>query len=438
MNKSLLESFQPFSFSKEDICYVAYSGGLDSTVLLHFLKQQHYPVHAIHINHQLQSQSTQWAEHCAQQCKAWNIPCTVKTVDVNKQVGESLESAAREARYAVFKEILVENSIICTAHHQDDQAETLLLQLLRGSGVAGLAAMPVNASLGKGYLCRPFLSVSRASLHEYAINHGLKWIEDPSNEKTEFDRNYIRHEVMPVLQKRWPSAAQTLSRSAEHCAQASDLITECAEQDYALTSLGNTLLINACLLLSDARQKQLLRYWLVKQGFSLPSTAQLKQLREQLLDSREDAQPLIRWGNVVVRRYQDQLFAEAHQEIPDLTEITLPWDLKNPLILPAGLGRLEASHSHGKGLSASKLSEAPLSIHFRSSNGERCQPVDRAHSQVLKKLFQEYAIPPWKRSQMPLLYCGDTLACVVGGWICKGFEANEAESSILIEEFPSI
>lgn len=438
MNKSLLESFKPFSLSKENICFVAYSGGLDSTVLLHFLKQQHYPVHAIHINHQLQSQSTQWAEHCVQQCKAWNIPCTVKTVDVNKQVGESLEAAAREARYAVFKEILAENTIICTAHHQDDQAETLLLQLLRGSGVAGLAAMPVNASLGKGYLVRPFLSVSRASLHEYAINQGLKWIEDPSNEKTEFDRNYIRHEVMPVLQKRWPGATQTLSRSAEHCAQASDLITECAKQDYAVASLQNTLSIHACLLLSEARQKQLLRYWLVKQGFSLPSTAQLQQLSDQLLNSREDAEPLIRWGNVVVRRYQDQLFAEAYQETHDLSEITLSWDLKNPLILPAGLGRLEASQSHGIGLSASKLSEAPLNIRFRSGNGERCQPVDRAHSQVLKKLFQEYAIPPWKRAQMPLLYCGDTLACVVGGWICKGFEANEAESSILIEEFPSI
>lgn len=433
MNKALSASIKhlPHPLAHWQTWYVAYSGGLDSTVLLHFLQQQGLSVHAIHVNHQLQPGVDELTvAHCAAQCHSLGIPFTLKTVVVKKNKGENIKAVGRAVRYAVLAEFLDENSLVCMAHHQDDQAETLLLQLLRGSGVAGLAAMSVLSPLGKSYLFRPLLSLTRKELHEYALVNGLKWMDDPSNENTDYDRNYLRHEVMPVLKKRWPSAAQTLSRSAEHCAEVADSVAEMAAQDYARIQDKNTLSISQCLLLPEARQKHVLRYWIAQQGFVLPSAAQLQQVCQQL-QCREDAQPLIQWAGIEVRRHHDDLHVGPYQKTLDLSDMTLSWDLKTPLMLPGKLGRLEVQSVQGPGLSKDKLSEAPVSIRFRVGS-ERCQPVGRAHSQTLKKLFQEYRIPSWKRSQVPLLYCGDVLAAALGYWVCAPFEAKKEESAIQI------
>jgi len=413
--------------------YVAYSGGLDSTVLLHRLWQQNLPIHAIHINHQLQSQANTWAKHCEQQCQQWNIPIIIKTVNAQKNNGESPEAAARSARYAAFNEIIQENTLLCLAHHQDDQAETLLLQLLRGAGVAGLAAMPEQTPFGASYLLRPLLKMTRQELQQYATEHQLKWINDPSNEDDKFDRNYLRKHIMPLLKHRWPAATQTLSRSAEHCAEAAQLIQTLAEQDYLQVKKNNELSINQLSLLSPERQRQVIRYWLTQQQLPLPSTTQLQQIQEELLTSKEDAQPLVHWPRVNIQRYKDQLFANKSQAEIDLTNEQLPWDLKQPLKLPANLGNLSTQLTQGKGISAQRLAKKTITIQFRKG-GERCHPSGRAHSQTLKNLFQEYNIPAWQRDQIPLLYCNNEIAAAVGHWICIDYQAKPEEMGWIITQ----
>lgn len=410
--------------------YVAYSGGLDSTVLLHWLWQQNLPVHAIHINHQLQAQAVEWAEHCAQQCIAWQIPYTVQTVSAHKQSGESPEAAARAARYAAFAQLMSANSVLCTAHHQDDQAETLLLQLIRGAGVAGLAAMPGYTPFATGHLWRPLLEKTRAELEQYAQQQQLTWIEDPSNQATDYDRNYLRHHIFPLLRARWPSVSATLARSAKHCAEAMQVLAEQAASDYQMVQVAETsLAINRLMNLSRARQHQVVRYWLEQQNLPLPSTAQMAQLLRQL-QSRQDAVPIVHWPGVRVQRYRDSLYATKWQSVKEdaiaLSQLCLTWDLSQPLELPHNLGTLVATSQQGAGLSKQRLAQAPITIRFRHGT-LRCQPQGRAHSQTLKKLYQEYAIPPWQRNTLPLLFCGEELAAVIGHWICAPFAARADE-----------
>ena len=447
--------------------FIAFSGGLDSTVLLHMHWQQKLPVHAIHINHQLQSQSDQWAEHCAEICIGWKIPYTITKVNAKKVVGASPEATARAARYAVFKELVIENTVICTAHHQDDQAETVLLQLLRGAGVAGLSAMPEKIPFGKGFLLRPLLNSTREQLQNYAKEHQLKWIDDPSNEDRDFDRNFLRHEIFPLLQKRWPSASRTIARSAAHCGETIDLIKEITQEDYVKCcsfprqlqtchsraggdpsenryhyemdsrfggkdesgdNNDNSLFLRISQLktLSPSRKKNVIRYWIEQCGLSSPSTAHLEQIYAQLLHGRADANPLVQWPGGNVRRYRDNLYAELTYKKIDLENIILSWDLAESLTLPAELGILTATSVKGHGFSKEKLKQAPITIRFRQG-GERCQPLGRAHSQVLKKLWQEYGIPTWERNQIPLLFCGTELAGVIGHWICTPFAATKGE-----------
>jgi tRNA(Ile)-lysidine synthase len=447
--------------------YIAYSGGLDSTVLLHQMQQQNLPIHAIHINHQLQAPAEKWAEHCQQQCQQWQIPCTVKAVTAQKAPGQSPEAAARAARYTAFAEIISEGTALCTAHHQDDQAETLLLQLMRGAGVAGLAAMPECTPFAAGYLLRPLLSQTRAQLEDYAKQQQLTWIEDPSNQQIDFDRNYLRQHIMPLLRARWPSVSTTCARSAKHCAEAAKLINEIASQDYEggqvvrceieaspnLTSNDLTPLkkiqISKIKLLSYERQQQLLRHWLAQNNLPTPSTAQLEQLQQQLLNSRQDAQPKLHWPGVNLRRYRDYLYLDAGAcfgergqvgtfdtrtsvKCPDLTPFTKTspfiWNLQQPLNLSHPLRTLTAKTTIGTGISKQRLAAAPVTIRFREG-GERCHPQGRQHSQTLKKLFQEYGIPTWERDSIPLLFCGEQLAAAIGYWVCVPFAAEKTEEA---------
>jgi tRNA(Ile)-lysidine synthase len=408
--------------------WVAYSGGLDSHVLLYLLvrARQQYPqlnLHAIHIDHGLSPHSAAWRVHCQQVCQELGVDCHVEQLDRSKLTGPSLEASARQARYEIFTKLLSNGGTLLTAHHRDDQAETVLLRLLRGAGSQGLAAIPEQRSLGKGVLVRPLLAFTRAQLQQYAQEHQLQWIEDDSNSRTDFDRNYLRHEVVPLLQARWPAASTTLARTAEHCRETTTLLQELAAQDWqqAQGTVANTLSIAALTSLTPARQRNLLRFWLQQLDLPLPSERQLEQLRSDCLTQREDAAPLMHWSGVEVRRFNGSLYAMSPLAAHD-ANVILPWlDSSKPLQLPSDLGQLTVAHLEMMGIVLTNNTN--VSVRFRQG-GERIELPGRQGSHALKKLFQEWRVAPWLRDRIPLLYVDDKLAAVLGYAVAESFAAK--------------
>lgn len=294
--------------------HVAYSGGVDSHVLLHAIvaARESFPaliIKAIHLNHQLQHTADQWALHCQQQCQDLNITCCVEKVNAAANSGESPEAAARKARYQVFSTLLKPGEYLLTAQHLDDQAETVLLQLMRGAGVKGLAAMPlVNAFVG-GYLARPLLNTSQQAILDYAKAHQLNWVEDQSNQDVDFDRNFLRHRVLPLLRERRPNVENAMARSASHCAEANELLTELAVQDLSEVQLEASKILSAGALkkLSMPRLRNVLRFWLQAQHCLLPSAVKLEHIISDVVFSRHEAKPSVEWGGVAVIRHKDQV-----------------------------------------------------------------------------------------------------------------------------------
>jgi tRNA(Ile)-lysidine synthase len=295
--------------------YVALSGGMDSVVLLHQLANNpayQNKLEAIHVNHALSPHANDWEAFCAQLCQSWNIPFLAFQITVKPEVGESLEAVARTQRYAIFKGLLQADEALLTAHHQDDQAETVLLQLIRGAGVKGLSAMPAEKSLGQGVLMRPLLKKSHEDILQYALEHNLKWIEDESNQNCDFSRNFLRHKIIPLLKERWPSVAKTLSRSAEHCAEADELFNEIAKLDYKTCALPeNRLSITALKTLSFPRQKQVLRHWIASAGHHYPSTQFIQTLLDDVVNAASDAHPVLHLKTLNVRRSKNELYLTA-------------------------------------------------------------------------------------------------------------------------------
>ena len=415
---------------------VAFSGGLDSLVLLHALcalrDQLDASVAAVHVHHGLHADADEWDRHCQQVCDDLDVAYTSLRVDGRPAHGESPEAAAREARYQALAEWLPAQHCLLTAQHQDDQAETLLLQLMRGSGVSGLAAMPVMTGLGAGQHLRPLLDMTRTALHHYASAHALCWIEDPSNLSTRYDRNYLRHQVLPLLRNRWPALSSSLSRSAAHCAEANALIGQLAENDLqgVAGEQAGTLSVPALVVLPRDRQRNVLRAWLKCRSGRTPSTAVLARIVNDVLYCRPDAGPCVRWHRYEVRRYRDKVFCLQQTASLDATQ-ALHWSLSAPLILPGTGGVLTALPVSGAGLRRTDASAAGVHVSWRKG-GECCLPAGRKHHHPLKKLFQEQGIPPWERQRIPLIYIGSELAMVPGLWVCEPFQAGPAESGILI------
>lgn len=406
---------------------VAYSGGLDSHVLLHALSRCGVGLTALHVHHGLSPNADLWAEHCQAQCRALSVPCSVLRVYVAPD-GSGREAAARNARYAALEQALGQGDILFTAHHQNDQAETLLLMLMRGAGVAGLAAMPPSRPFGDGLLARPLLGLPRATLRRYAEQHGLSWVDDESNFDTSLDRNYLRHELLPRLRQRWPAAERSVARSAAHLAEAGELLTELAATDLvkACGARSGTLSVNALQTLTPPRRRNLLRHWLREQGLPLPDTLHLRHIEQEVLPARPDAEPRVRWPGAEVRRYRDDLYALPPLVPAPATE--LPWTMTEPLMLPDGR-TLTADAATGSGLSTARCAGARVTVRFRAG-GERCAPAGRRHTHELKKLFQEAGVPPWERERVPLLFVDDRLAQVVGYWICEPFAAGPREAAL--------
>ncbi|MDX9740173.1 MAG: tRNA lysidine(34) synthetase TilS [Gammaproteobacteria bacterium] len=383
---------------------IAYSGGLDSTVLLHaaaHLRRELAPLCAVHIDHGLQAASASWTAHCQACCEALGVDFISRTVQVDLGGGEGLEAAARRARYGAFAELLRAGDCLLTAHHLDDQAETVLLQLLRGCGPHGLAAMAPIDDFASGLHARPLLAVERDALLDYAHAARLSWIDDPSNSDTRLRRNYLRHDILPRLRRYWPAASRTLARSARHAAAAAALLDERAAED--LTRLQgpqpDMLSVSGIASLSRARADNALRHWLHGLTLPLPGTAQLERIHTEVLPARVDAMPLLAWPGGEIRRYRDWLHAMAPLDPAD-SRLVLRWeDLRQTLALPGG-ATLTAQRVRGAGLRADL---APLIVRFRQG-GEQCRPASRGHAYPLKQLLQEAGVPPWLRGHVPLIY----------------------------------
>ena len=424
---------------------VAYSGGMDSHVLLHALAQlrAHFPLvelQAIHVNHGLHASAADWAQHCTRMCAALDVSCEILVVDARALAGVSPEDAARAARYSAFAEVVQAGDILFTAHHQDDQAETLLLQLLRGAGPRGLAGMSDLSRFGAGWLARPLLEFSRAELLEYALAQPLHWIDDPSNVDTRFDRNYLRHEILPLLHQRWPATQVTLARSAQHCAEAAELLEVLARSDFQDVQMANAgdvaalllptgrgkepfadpLCVSKLLQLSPARQRNVLRFWIERAGLPMPQQRHLQQLQKEVLPAAVDAEPCAHWPGVDIRRYRDALYAMPQRPVFDASQ-QYEWCLNAPLKI-ANVGTLIACHNQQVGLRADACA-AGARVIFRRG-GERIKPVGRSHHATLKNLFQQVGVPPWLRERVPLLYIGTELAAVVGYWYADEFVAR--------------
>ena len=403
--------------------WLAYSGGLDSQVLLHCIASQRErlggaALTAVHINHQLQPAAPAWVEQCRLEAERRQVAFRAIQVDARPQPGESPEAAARNARYRALQQVLAPDDVVLTGQHQTDQAETLLLQLLRGAGPAGLASMPVRKPFGCGWLLRPLLDCRRAELLAYGKAQGLHWIEDDSNNDERFDRNFLRHQILPVLRQRWPAAEKTLARSAQLAGEASELLTELAQQDLAVLTAGaaDSLCLQQLMTLSPSRQRNVLRYWLQRLGLPLPSQAQLQQLSKQMLEARQDAQPSIVWPGCEVRRFRGRLYArtgtpfDSSQRIHWPVPSGFPQECPEALYVP-GIGRLQWVEDSRGGLCKSYLHN--LTIRFRRG-GERFQPFGRQHGQRLKKLLQDAAVPPWERDRLPLIFSDNQLIWVPG------------------------
>lgn len=415
--------------------WVGLSGGLDSMVLLHALValRQTLPVMALHVNHQISPHAKAWEVHCAAFCKAFQIPFFTEAVVVKPQ-GRGLEDAARVARYQVYEGHLQQGDLLLTAHHADDQTETLLLRLLRGAGPRGLAAMSRSRPLAKGHIFRPLLDFTRADLEAYAQAHQLHWVEDESNRDVHYDRNFLRHEIIPPLQERWPQLQQYVQRTADLCADNEVLLTEVAAEDLARLDVraervGQSLDLTALQQWSPARRHNLLRYWLRTEQFEVPERVHLSQFERQLVAGREDSEARIHWGNLVLRRYRGRLYVEPHGAVGTSALTYQPFMLgaDSSVVKLSSGGALQFEYvQQASGSDCLRADLQDLSVRARTG-GERCQPEGRAHSQTLKKLLQEYALEPWWRDQLPLVYAGEQLVAVGDLWVCKGFAASPGQ-----------
>lgn len=407
LESRLLQALEPWR--QAPAWWVAFSGGVDSAVLLHLLARLRTahalpPIAAIHIHHGLQAVADSWVALCRAQCEALGIALTIRHVRVGE--GASLERAAREARYQAFAELLGKGEVLLTAQHQDDQAETLLLRLLRGAGVRGLAAMPASRPLGGGQLVRPLLGVARAELEAWACREQLAWIEDPSNLDIRLSRNFLRHEILPRLAQHWPAAGAVLARDAEQLVEADGLLGDLAELDLAATHTPAepawltlpSLELAPLRALPEARQRNALRHWL--RGRTLPPEREHWVGWNNLRDAAEDAAPIWRLGGGELRRAGGRLWWLSGDWL-QAPAADCDWaDPRQPLVLP-GNGRVLLEGEVGAGR---------LQIRYRRG-GEVLELAGRGHRD-LKRLLQESGVPAFVRGRLPLLYAEERLLAV--------------------------
>lgn len=481
---SLLNTFK---YSPDIPIVVAYSGGVDSQVILHAcyaLKKINLlpnPVSVCHVNHGLSVYAERWEDNAKQYCLTYGLPLEIKKVEVNSTPQKSLEALARDARYKALAEHAPNNSWIVTGHHGDDQVETFFLALKRGSGLKGLSAMkpliPLTIEPSKFiYLSRPLLTITRSEIIEYANNHQLTWVEDESNIDVRFERNFLRHDVIPIIKKRWPSFLSTLLRSTEHIQESQMLLDELAEQDLkACMSEDNRLATKSLLVLSQPRFNNLLRFYIAQKHWLMPSTEQLFQAYQQII-STDGQSAEVKLGEFWLRVFKGEIYLT-----PALLNLS-SWEheiehkdekVDENIILPDSLGTIhfttsedllddtkdgniehkKIQNSDNTGIKSSQcalkyvidnkcsikkysvkaaMNGQKVEIKF-SHNNPTCLPDYRNKSRPLKKVLQELSIPPWERKRVPFLYYDGELVAAIGYFVCKNFASINKENTWIIK-----
>ncbi len=426
---------------QRDLC-VAFSGGLDSSVLLHAARNlPHWQrrLRALHVHHGLLADADEWSRRAMSVCTELGVQCAVVPVEVSLESGTSVEEQARMARYAALAGRLEAGELLLTAQHCDDQLETVLLQLFRGAGVAGLAAMPVVRRLGAGLHVRPLLGFGRSDLVLYATENHLRWGEDPSNEDQRFDRNFLRKTIVPLLRQRWPAVAPATARSASNCAEALRLTEELADLDATDAGRDGELSVAALRSLSRRRQRNLLRRWIGNHAFRMPSAARLNSIIDDVIGANRGVAALVRWDRAEVRRFGDRLLL-----MPCLAPLESssrqPWpDPAAGIDLGAAQGRLLCGAVDDGGLDPQRLCCGRVEIGYRAG-GERIRISGKPHSSGLSRLFQEAGVFPWMRDRVPLVFIDGQLAAVADLWVAEDFAASPGSRAMALQwlEHPPI
>ena len=437
LSRILFESLQQ---REGGLVYLGLSGGVDSCALLHALvelrRRRRLVVKALHVNHGLHPQAAAWEAHCRELCRRYAVPLEAKRVEIGNSGDGGVEARARAARYAWFETWISDGGTLLTAHHRNDQVETVLLRLIRGAGVAGVAGMRAVRPLGGGWLVRPLLEFWRADLERYARDLGLEWVIDPSNAESSLSRNYLRHRVLPLVTERWPAAPALIARFAEHAAQTQTILEAVANSDLegvahsrepVILGGGGRVRLADLVGLEEARLCNLIRYWFQQCGFAPPSARRLQEIIWRMIRDPGGSGTVMAWSGNELRRYRGWLYLMQALRFPNARD-ELSWDMRAPLKLPAIKGCLRANRTTGTGLALARIA-APLTVRWRRG-GEVCRLPGRDHHHRLKKLFQEYHVPPWQRSRIPLLYSGDRLAAVVNYWYCEPFCARSGEPGV--------
>jgi len=413
---------------------VGLSGGMDSVALLAALAElapgMAFSLRAVHVNHGISPNAGDWAAFCERLCTRLALPLQVETVDVAPFRALGLEGAARKARYEAFSR--VDADFLVLAQHRDDQAETLLLRLLRGAGLRGLASMsPVRSLAGtRAKLLRPLLEVPREEIESFARSRHLEWVEDESNADTVRQRNFLRHEALPEIERQFPAARAAISRAAANLGEARELLDAMAQGDLAACGGEAAVDIPALLRLGDPRAKNVLRYWCDLRDVEPLSAARLGELLRQVKESRLDAQMSLAAGEWRFLRYRDRLHLQPAASVvrPELNEV---WNGENVLPLLGLRGVLKFKPEEGRGVSVERLRAERVTVRLRRG-GERLRLDDRRPRRTLKNLFQERGVPPWHRDRLPLVYCGESLVSVPGiGDACE-FRAQPGEAGLIV------
>jgi tRNA(Ile)-lysidine synthase len=423
---------------------VALSGGADSAALLAALADRDqeplpWPLRAVHIDHGLQPAAEEFRDACAAQCRRLGIELTVKRVNVQILPGDSLEAKAREARYAALELEVSPGDCLITAHHAMDQAETLLLQGLRGAGLKGLSAMPWRKIFGRGLHVRPLLDVRREDLVALGAALQAGGCEDPMNRDPRYDRSYLRQALWPQVLERWPGAASALARTARHAAEAQDFIDSVAARDLSDLRDGEALSLPALRGLGAARRLHAVRLWLHEAEVEPPSEARLVEALRQMFEAKSDHQPAVPWGEHALRRYRQRLFLTPRELTRLQGAHRLPLQVGARLELGLGLGVLVVEALRG-GLDGARCSA--LMVRGRVG-GERLKPAAAAKTQSVQHLCQALGVLPWMRDALPFLYVEHVeqkLAAVGDLWLDAGWcvAANQAGVGVRWENAPNI
>ena len=419
---------------------VAFSGGVDSTVLLHALSQQ-LPADrlvALHVNHSIQAESDAWAMHCVNVCDQWGIRIS-KAVLAPSARDHLDEETCRKARYAWFESLIQPGDVLVTAHHRDDQVETVLYRLLRGSGVRGLGGIQPERPFGSGVLTRPFLGCSRTDITAYAVERELSWVTDPSNENRRYDRNFLRHEIIRPLVARWPASGRSIDRAARHFRHAHGLLEEIARQDYdelwepaANCCLGQHGCMEVVGLerLSVGRRFNLLRYWMSRNGYKSPGAKRLDELWRQANLARGDGNVRVAWPDTEFRRFRAYLYLLPRQIVGPLPD-SINWTTQTPIQCP-GVGlRLHTRVSHEGSLRLKPQWSNRLELSWLRRRA-RLKPTGDQHHRRVRNIFQERHIPPWERRRLPMIYRDGVAIGIPGVVLADGFAAAVGHEGVEI------